>query len=57
MLDKTWECTTQVGGSIPLVLSTSTRTRLWHVIRETVAGDFGRFDYAATGNKVVGCAW
>lgn len=23
----------------------------------TVAGDFGRFDYAATGNKVVGCEW
>lgn len=27
------------------------------MIRGTVAGDFGRFDYAATGNKVVGCAW
>lgn len=33
------------------------RTRLRNMIPETVAGDFGRFDYAATGNKVVGCAW
>lgn len=22
-----------------------------------VEGDFGRFDYAATGDKVVGCEW
>jgi hypothetical protein len=56
------EDVSQMVGSIPPLPTVSTtdkadRKIVRHMIRETVAGDFGRFDYAATGNKVVGCAW
>jgi hypothetical protein len=41
----------------PNKFSHHSRQGLWRVIQETVAGDFSRFDYAATGNKAVGCEW
>lgn len=60
MLDKTWGRTPQNGGSNPLVRSTSTSDKA--LARDPGSGSRrshgeDRLDYAATGNKVVGCEW
>lgn len=60
MLDKTWAGTAQDGGSNPPVRSTSTSDKAMerdpgNGSRRSRGED--RLDYAATGNKAVGCEW